>query len=230
MIRRPPRSTLFPYTTLFRSLAFEFAALRCLEYLVVSLAQNLVYKLARQDQALAVYLHGRVLDVGVDGDGGVGDEGPGGCGPDKETSAFFFDQRQLCVDARVDDGLVAHGDLGGGEGGLVAGTVGGDLVALIEEVSLVQVFESPPDALDVGVVEGPVGVVHVHPEAEAGAHLAPVLDVAEHGLAAQAGVILNHPPLSVAFFRGNGLLFYPWVGRGAGGGPSRPSLPPGAPH
>src|SRR3712207_7569278 len=73
MIRRPPRSTLFPYTTLFRSLAFEFAALRCLEYLVVSLAQNLIYKLARQDQALAVYLHGRVLDVGIGGDGGVGD-------------------------------------------------------------------------------------------------------------------------------------------------------------
>src|SRR2546427_6178385 len=31
MIRRPPRSTLFPYTTLFRSLcpAFHTAALRC---------------------------------------------------------------------------------------------------------------------------------------------------------------------------------------------------------
>src|SRR3712207_8543933 len=28
MIRRPPRSTLFPYTTLFRSLGVEFAALR----------------------------------------------------------------------------------------------------------------------------------------------------------------------------------------------------------
>src|SRR5256885_11579075 len=27
MIRRPPRSTLFPYTTLFRSLSFDIAAL-----------------------------------------------------------------------------------------------------------------------------------------------------------------------------------------------------------
>src|SRR3989442_6039994 len=29
MIRRPPRSTLFPYTTLFRSYAFRWPAIRC---------------------------------------------------------------------------------------------------------------------------------------------------------------------------------------------------------
>src|SRR5688572_32516671 len=32
MIRRPPRSTLFPYTTLFRSAAFAAEAPRVLEY------------------------------------------------------------------------------------------------------------------------------------------------------------------------------------------------------
>src|SRR3712207_8738019 len=31
MIRRPPRSTLFPYTTLFRSLGLEDGPCRCLE-------------------------------------------------------------------------------------------------------------------------------------------------------------------------------------------------------
>src|SRR2546425_6173805 len=34
MIRRPPRSTLFPYTTLFRSLAKSFAAMAVLVFLL----------------------------------------------------------------------------------------------------------------------------------------------------------------------------------------------------
>src|SRR2546422_2956918 len=35
MIRRPPRSTLFPYTTLFRSIALKLRATRSLAQLVV---------------------------------------------------------------------------------------------------------------------------------------------------------------------------------------------------
>src|SRR3989454_4416971 len=31
MIRRPPRSTLFPYTTLFRSIAYEVSGLRVIQ-------------------------------------------------------------------------------------------------------------------------------------------------------------------------------------------------------
>src|SRR5258705_3867538 len=31
MIRRPPRSTLFPYTTLFRSKSFRFSSKHCLD-------------------------------------------------------------------------------------------------------------------------------------------------------------------------------------------------------
>src|SRR3712207_8586629 len=38
MIRRPPRSTLFPYTTLFRSLAVRVAAGQVLALVVVALA------------------------------------------------------------------------------------------------------------------------------------------------------------------------------------------------
>src|SRR2546430_8916552 len=37
MIRRPPRSTLFPYTTLFRSLGMSLAAVRVLEGLLFGL-------------------------------------------------------------------------------------------------------------------------------------------------------------------------------------------------
>src|SRR5256885_11641697 len=37
MIRRPPRSTLFPYTTLFRSAAFDLAARAPLDLAIVDL-------------------------------------------------------------------------------------------------------------------------------------------------------------------------------------------------
>src|SRR5258708_10805709 len=57
MIRRPPRSTLFPYTTLFRSL--------------------------RQDVAPRQHLAGRVLLVGADA-AAVGDGDVGGIRADKQ--------------------------------------------------------------------------------------------------------------------------------------------------
>src|SRR2546421_12500496 len=41
MIRRPPRSTLFPYTTLFRSLAPDRAIMPPTDELLASLAQKL---------------------------------------------------------------------------------------------------------------------------------------------------------------------------------------------
>src|SRR5437762_6120623 len=40
MLLRPPRSTLFPYTTLFRSLFFRFERLRIVEHLAVAVPEN----------------------------------------------------------------------------------------------------------------------------------------------------------------------------------------------
>src|SRR5215210_796712 len=87
--------------------------------------------------------------------------------------------------------------LGGREGGLIPRAVGADLVALVQKVLFVQALQGPPDALDVGVVEGPVGVVHVYPEAEALAHLAPVFDVTEDRLAAEPVELLYAVTLNV---------------------------------
>src|SRR3712207_9131990 len=42
MIRRPPRSTLFPYTTLFRSASFVGTATIALAYIVMALGLNIV--------------------------------------------------------------------------------------------------------------------------------------------------------------------------------------------
>src|SRR2546422_185547 len=56
MIRRPPRSTLFPYTTLFRSVAELFLAL------------EVVVKVALADAALAEHVVERRVVVAVDVD------------------------------------------------------------------------------------------------------------------------------------------------------------------
>src|SRR5256885_12116885 len=44
MIRRPPRSTLFPYTTLFRSIDAEGAQVDALEQLIAEHRPKLVYR------------------------------------------------------------------------------------------------------------------------------------------------------------------------------------------
>src|SRR5690554_7059456 len=46
MIRRPPRSTLFPYTTLFRSLTEQYRALLKTEGLEVEFAEDAIARLA----------------------------------------------------------------------------------------------------------------------------------------------------------------------------------------
>src|SRR3712207_7135332 len=64
MIRRPPRSTLFPYTTLFRSMPLHIAQLR--PQLVgdpVSLADGLAQQLAHQPAAV-LDVAARLLAVG----------------------------------------------------------------------------------------------------------------------------------------------------------------------
>jgi hypothetical protein len=71
------------------------------------------------------------------------------------------------------------------EGGAAARAVRNDLVALIEAAVVPDAPERPPHRLDVLVREGDVRVVQVEPEADALRELVPVLDVPEHGFAAE---------------------------------------------
>src|SRR5690606_24425076 len=61
----------------------------------------------------------------------------------------------------------------------------GGLVVFDQQATVEQRFHDPPARLDVAVVVGDVSVVEVDPEADALGHRVPVLDVAEHVLAAQ---------------------------------------------
>src|SRR3712207_8600582 len=70
MIRRPPRSTLFPYTTLFRSVGFAYyafvrihAGLGQLVYALVPLATLLLAALQRQERLHARAVGGALFAV-----------------------------------------------------------------------------------------------------------------------------------------------------------------------
>src|SRR2546422_9689392 len=76
MIRRPPRSTLFPYTTLFRSLADNRPADRALADQLTG-----VVRFDAEEEFPAVYLQ----KLGRGGKGLADRRGPAGAGPDLGT-------------------------------------------------------------------------------------------------------------------------------------------------
>src|SRR3712207_8927906 len=65
MIRRPPRSTLFPYTTLFRSFELK-VALDSVVVLKVHVSQTIIGSVAPVPRCLA-HVSGRAGDRGEDG-------------------------------------------------------------------------------------------------------------------------------------------------------------------
>ena len=71
------------------------------------------------------------------------------------------------------------------------GRIGLDGVALVEQVLVVELLEQPPQALDILVVVGDVGVLHVHPVAHLVGKVGPLGGVHHHVLAATAVVVLN---------------------------------------
>ena len=71
------------------------------------------------------------------------------------------------------------------------GQWGRDLVAFVDEALVPEPLEHPPRRLDVGVVVGDVGVLHVQPDAGAVGHGLPLADVAEDALAAAAVELLD---------------------------------------
>ncbi len=72
----------------------------------------------------------------------------------------------------------------GGEGGAAAGAVGDYLVALVQKALFVDGLQRPPLGLDIVVIIGDVGVIHVCPEAHAVGHDLPLALVLPYGFLA----------------------------------------------
>ena len=131
--------------------------------------------------------------LGVGGHRGVGHQRPGRRRPDQECGLArerTRGEREAYVDRRVDDRLVALGQLVVGQAGAAAGAVGRDAMVLDEQSLVPDLLEGPPHGLDVGRVHRPVGLREVDPVAHPLGHLGEGVDVAYDALAA-AGVELG---------------------------------------
>ena len=109
--------------------------------------------------------------------------------PDQQRVAGL--QRPARLDDRQPHGRghvlrvgVAHRRLVRGEAGAAARAVGDDLVALVDEPSVPQLVQRPPDRLDVLRVAGSERALEVDPEADPLGHPLPAPDVVVVGLAA----------------------------------------------
>ena len=185
--------------------SFEVGALHPLLDGVFGVAQHRLDQGLGEDQGLAVMrlriasgtgANEGVVDLGMHREGEVRRQCPGGGGPDQERRLLLALDRETDVDGRVLDLLVPERDLVRGKRGTDARIVGHDLVTLVDEALVPDLTQEPPHRLDVRVVEGVVGVAHVHPEAHALGHPLPVADVAHHRLPASPGEF-RHPDLTL---------------------------------
>ena len=126
----------------------------------------------------------RVLLVRIDAQRDVAGQRPRGRRPGDEIGVLPAHDLEAHDRGGLLHALVALRDLMAGERGAAARAVGHDLVALVEQALLVDLLEAPPLGLDVVVVVGDIGVLHVRPVADALAHLLPLGLVLPDGLLA----------------------------------------------
>ncbi len=129
----------------------------------------------------ALYLH--ILVVRVDAERDIGRKRPRRCGPCQEICI-------LPLRLEADDGgavldlLVALCYLMGGEGRSAGRAVRNDLESLIKKPLLPDLLQCPPLGLNIVIIIGDIGVLHVGPEANLIGELLPHPLVFPHGLLA----------------------------------------------
>ena len=134
-----------------------------------------------------------VVDVGADAERRVGGEGPGRGGPGEEIEVLLPHHLELHRAGGVLDVAVAAGlvELVRAQARAGGRAVRLDALALVEQALAVDVLEQVPERLDVAVVVGDVGIVHVDPVADALGQAAPLGGIFHHLLAAGAVVVLD---------------------------------------
>ena len=71
--------------------------------------------------------------------------------------------------------LVALRHFVAGQGGAAAGAVGRDLVAQIQQALFINLLQAPPFGLDIIVLVGDVGMLHIRPVADPVGHFLPLV-------------------------------------------------------
>jgi len=132
------------------------------------------------DRLLGAIEIGRDLDQGiflvrVDTEADIGRQGPGRRRPGCKIGICFILDRETDENRGVLDVVVTLGDLMRGQGRATARAIRHDFMALVKQALLPDPLQSPPLGLDIIVVVGDIGVVHVGPEADPVRHRLPFL-------------------------------------------------------
>ena len=126
------------------------------------------------DVMLALHRDAAVGVMRIDAQGQVAGQRPGRGGPCQQVSVLALDLEQHERGGLLHV-LVALRHFVAGQGGAAAGAVGGDLVAQIQQALFVDLFQAPPFGLDIIVLIGDVGMLHVRPIADPVGHFFPLM-------------------------------------------------------
>ena len=153
-------------------------------------------------------LHGHIIDLASHTQGGVAGQCPRGGRPCQHIGivkpgvglfTYLLDYGVLVTTQHSE--LGRHGlvldvavaarqvQLVRAQAGAGSGRVGLDGVALVEQALVIELLEQPPQALDVAVLVGDIGVLHIDPVAHAVGQVFPLAGVFHHLLAA-GGIVL----------------------------------------
>ena len=164
--------------------AAKLGALHGFEHLALMrlFAKDGVQQRLRQDVGLPIQLELAVVLMRVDAQGHVGGKRPGRGGPGEDIGILTAYDLEANRGRNVADLLVALRDLVAGERGAAAGAVGHDLEALVEQAFFPDLLQAPPLGLDIVVLVGDVGVLHIRPEAHTIGHFLPLVLILPHAL------------------------------------------------
>ena len=162
-------------------------------------------------------LDGHVVDLRAYAEGRVRGQRPGGRRPGDEVGCtplghlgLRIDHLELRHHRRILHVAVATRlvQLVRRETRTGSGGVGLNRVTLIQQALLVELLEHPPQGLDVLVVVGDVGVLHIDPVAHLAREILPHARELHHRLAAGAVVLLDRNGLADGLLRDAELLLY----------------------
>ena len=139
--------------------------------------EHLFHQGLRHVIAVPVHADPAVGVRGIDAQRQVARQRPGRRGPGQQVGVLLPLRQEADEGRGLLHVLVSLGHLVAGQGRAAAGAVGHDLVALIQQALLMDLLQAPPFALDVVVVVGDVGMLHVRPVADLVAHLLPLMQV-----------------------------------------------------
>ena len=126
------------------------------------------------DVVLALHRDAAVGIMGIDAQRQVAGQRPRRGGPGQQVSVFALDLEQHERGGFLHV-LIALRHFVAGQSGAAAGAVGRDLVAQIQQTLFVNFLQAPPLGLDIIVLVGDVGMLHVRPVADPVRHFFPFM-------------------------------------------------------